>query len=523
MKKHLFLLTAGCLLFSANCMAQPGELDSDFSGDGRIIENFDTGLDKGTSIAVQPDGKIIVGGQSYIQGDYDFVLIRYNTDGSLDNSFSDDGKASVNFGVAYDDYAMAMALEDDGKITLAGYSDLNTVNTSVCLARLLPDGTLDQSFGINGKVFTDAGTDTDAGVGIAVNAEGKYAVCGQAQFNDYFIILYNNDGSLDATFGNNGILYVQGLSGNVYTIEDIAFQQNGKIVIGGTNGQNGYYNFFAARYNIDGTLDNTFSVNGMVDTDFNTTSDWASTIEISADGKILLAGFNFASGSENDIAVVRYNSDGTLDQSFNGSGKRSIDLGYDENINAMVLQPDGKILLGGENYNSTNSEKYFLLLRLNSDGSLDNSFGTNGVTYTTFINSTYHSLNDMALQPDLKIVVTGIVGTDLSAQKDIGTARYLSGLNLGVAEFSGAAAAPLIYPNPIHEIETLNYTLLNDEMLSIELYNTTGALVKTFVKNEKRVAGEHTETLHFPVELSAGNYLLQLNTAAGMQTIKIVR
>lgn len=523
MKNQILLFSAGFLLFTANCFAQPGMLDSDFSADGRIIDNFDTNVDKGTCIAVQPDGKILVGGHSYIQGDYDFVLIRYNTDGSLDNTFSNDGKASVNFGVTYDDYATAMVLEDDGKITLAGYTDLNTINSSVCLARLLPDGTLDPSFGTNGRVFTDAGTNTDAAEGIAVNAEGKYAVCGKAQFNDYFIILYNNDGTTDATFGNNGILYVQPTSGNTYSIEDIAFQQDSKIVIAGTYGQNGSYNFFAARYTIDGTLDNTFSVNGMVDTDFNTTSDWASTLEIAANGKILLAGFNFAPGIENDIAVVRYNSDGTLDPSFNGSGKLSIDLGHDENINAMVLQPDGKILLGGENYISSGLENNFLLMRLNTDGSLDNSFGTNGVTYTIFNNYTYQILTAMALQPDLKIVVTGIVGFDVSANKDIGTARYLSGLNLGVTEFSGYAAAPLIYPNPIQETETLNYTLLNDETLIIELYSTAGAQVTTFVNNEKRAAGQHSETLQFPSGLAKGNYLLQLKTADGVQTIKLMR
>lgn len=521
MKKHLLLFAALTSLFTANCFAQPGTLDSDFSADGKILDTFDTGSDKGTGIAVQPDGKILVGGRAEIQGDYDFTLIRYNTDGSLDNSFGGDGKVSYNFGALYDDYANEMVLESDGKITLVGHTNLNTLNSSICLARFLPNGDIDPSFGNSGEVITDLGTDYDFGYTLAQNAEGKYAVSGKSS-SDVYVALYDENGTLDANFGTGGIARIVAQSGFVYYGYDIAFQPDGKIVVGGTYGENGNINFFVARFNTDGTLDNTFSVNGLLDTDFNNNSaDWGYTVEVLSDGKILLAGSTYSSGNGDDIALVRYNSDGTLDQSFNGSGKLSVDFGDDESAYTMLIQPDGKLLLGGRTYNATLDEAKYLLARLNSDGTVDNTFGSGGVTYTTFGSYTYYDLENIALQPDLKIVVTGGAG-DFGALLDVATARYLSGLNLGVAEFSAAAAA-LIYPNPVNENETLNYTLLNDETLSIELYSTAGALVKTFVKNEKRTAGPHSETLNFPAELAGGNYLLQLTTAKGLQTIKVVK
>ncbi len=519
--KNIFLYFITLLTFTT-VVAQPGVLDSDFSADGKILDSLGTGSDKGTGIAVQPDGKILVGGRADIQGDVDFVIIRYNTDGSLDNSFGSYGKTSANFGSQYNDYANEMLLESDGKITLAGHTDLGSSNTSICLARFLPDGSTDPSFGNSGMVITDLGSISDYGYSLAQNDEGKYAVSGKSA-EDLYVAMYTENGTLDAGFGTGGIARILAPNGFVYYGYDLAFQQDGKLLVGGTYGENGNINFFAARFNTDGSLDNTFSVNGMVDTDFsNNSADWGFTIEIINGGKILLAGSTYSAGNGNDIALIRYNSDGTLDQSFNGSGKLSIDFGNDERANAMLLQPDGKLLLGGTTYNSTLDETKYMLTRLNSDGTVDNTFGTSGVTYTTFGTYTYYDFENIALQPDLKIAVTGGAG-NFGALLDIATARYLSGLNVGVINFSAANLMPLVYPNPVRQTEVLEYTLLQNEVISIELVDMNGKLVKTFVSAAQRNAGKQRETLEFPANMTSGNYIISLRSNTGKQDVQLVK
>lgn len=265
-------------------------------------------------------------------------------------------------------------------------------------------------------------------------------------------------------------------------------------------------------------LDNTFSVDGIVDTDFfNNSPERAYAINLYSDGKILVAGY-----TGTDILLIRYNSDGTLDLTFNGSGKKSIDFGLAESAYAITVQPDGKLLLGGISYDAVNDFSKYMLARVNSDGTVDNTFGTNGQVTTAFDAFDYADLTSVTLQPDLRILVTGGVG-DFAAQLDIATARYLSGLNLGVADFNANGIIPLIYPNPVKQIETLEYTLLQNEVISIELLNLNGSIVKTFVANAQRTSGAQRETLEFPADLAAGNYIIRLSSATGQHQIQLVK
>ncbi|MGE0637890.1 MAG: T9SS type A sorting domain-containing protein [Bacteroidia bacterium] len=516
MKK--LLLPFVVLFVFTTAVAQPGALDSDFSADGKLLDSFDTGSDKGVAVAVQPDGKILVGGRAEYLGDVDFFVIRYNSDGSLDNTFDSDGKSTCNFGSSYDDYANAMVLEDDGKITLAGHTNLGGSGTSVCLTRFLPDGTIDPSFGTGGITTADIGTDYDYCYALATNADGtKYAVTGNS-WGKLYVAQFTTNGVIDNTFGTNGIVIITPPADFSYSGYDIEYQSDGKLLVTGYYGENGNINIFVARFTAAGELDNTFSVDGKVDTDFsNNSPDRGFALHLFDDGKILVGGYT---GS--DIALVRYNSDGTLDLTFNGSGKKSIDFGEDETVYSIVEQPDGKLLLGGFTYSLTNDLSQYMLVRVNSDGTVDNTFGTNGQVTTTFDAFDYSELTSVALQPDLRIVVTGGVG-DFAGLLDIATARYLSGLNLGVADFSANGIIPLIYPNPVKQTETLEYTLLQNEVISIDLLNLNGSIVKTFVANAQRTAGAQRETLEFPADLAAGNYIIRLSSATGQHQIKLVK
>lgn len=511
------LLPFAALFAFATAYAQPGALDSDFSADGKLLDSFDTGSEKGVGVFVQPDGKILVGGRAYYFGDVDFFVIRYNSDGSLDNTFNTDGKTTCNFGSFYDDYANAMVVEDDGKITLAGHTNLGGSGSSVCLTRLLVDGTYDPSFGTGGLTTTDIGSAIEYCYALATNINGKYAVTGNLS-GTLYVAQYTTNGTLDNTFGTGGIVTVEPPIGFSYSGYDIEYQNDGKLVVTGYYGENGNINFFVARFNTDGTPDNTFSVDGIVDTDFsNNSPDRGFALHIYDDGKILAAGY-----TGQDIALIRYNSNGTLDLTFNGSGKKSIDFGQSESASTLTVQPDGKLLLGGVSYDAGNDFSKYMLVRVNSDGTVDNTFGTNGQVTTTFDAFDYSELTSVALQPDLRIVVTGGVG-DFAAALDVATARYLSGLNLGVADFSANGIIPLIYPNPVKQMETLEYTLLQNEVISIDLLNLKGSIVKTFVANAPRTAGKQHEILEFPADLAAGNYIIRMSSATGQHQIQLVK
>ena len=194
------------------------------------------------------------------------------------------------------------------------------------------DGTVDPSFDTGGLTTTDIGTDYDYCYALAANSGGtKHAVTGCAE-EKLYVAQYNTNGTLIIHLAQEVLLLLPPPGGFSYTGYDIEYQSDGKLLVTGYYGENGNINVFVARFNADGSLDNTFSVDGIVDTDFlNNSPDRAYALEVYDDGKILVAGYT---GS--DILLIRYNSNGTLDLTFNGSGKKSLDFGASESITALA-------------------------------------------------------------------------------------------------------------------------------------------------------------------------------------------
>jgi uncharacterized delta-60 repeat protein len=345
-----------------------GSLDTTFSGDGKVTTNFGFSA-QGYSVAVQGDGRILVAGQS----GGNFALARYNPDGSLDTTFDGDGQLTTDFG--YSDYGYSVAVQTDGKILMAGYSGSYPFSYDFALARYNADGSLDTTFSGDGKVTTDFGAGVDdQGYSTALQADGKILVAGYSgnyPNQDFALVRYNSDGSLDTTFSGDGKVTTDfGSSSDI--VRSIVVQANGKILVAGYSGTPFDYNFALARYNPNGSLDTTFSGDGKVTTDFGG-NDAGFSVTLQADGKILVAGASTINGNS-DFALARYNPDGSLDTSFSDDGKvtTAIGSGYDYGY-SVTVQADGKILIVGE---SSNSDYDFALARYNPDGSLDTSFET---------------------------------------------------------------------------------------------------------------------------------------------------
>jgi uncharacterized delta-60 repeat protein len=321
-------------------------------GDGKSSIDIG-GSDYSFSSVLQADGKIVVLGNS----GGDFTLARYSSDGSLDTTFDSDGLVATDFGGI--DYGRGIALQTDGKIVAAGFINIGS-GYDFALSRYHSNGTLDATFSFDGTVTTDifAGRE-DYAFSVALQADGKILVAGKSYNGvsyDFALVRYKADGTVDSNFaiaeGYNGKITTN-ISGDDGAFS-IAVQSDGKIVVAGySNG-----NFAVVRYNSNGSLDTSFDIDGKLTTDLGG-NDTGLSVALQPDGKILVAGV-----SNGNFAVVRYNSNGSLDTSFDGDGKLTTDLGGTDQGNSVELQSDGKIIVAGSSGSS------FGVVRYNSNGSL---------------------------------------------------------------------------------------------------------------------------------------------------------
>jgi len=377
-----------------------------FTAYGKVTTDFSNSIESGYCSVLQSDGKIIVAGFSDDGSKSDFALARYMTDGSLDTSFGTDGKVTTDFFGRYDG-VMGIALQPDGKIVVAGSAE--DPSDVFALARYNIDGSLDTSFGVNGKIFTDIfGFARD----LAIQLDGKIVVIGTND-SDFVVARYTTDGSLDTSFDTDGTATTD-FFGESDCSYSVVLQPDGKIVVAGYS-SNGTNNDFAlARYNIDGSLDASFGIDGKVTTDFGA-GDFGRSVVLQPDGKIIVVG-----NSSSDFALARYNSDGSLDTNFGTDGKVITDFSGGDQVGFdTVLQIDGKIVVVGV------SSSDFALARYNSDGSLDTTFGTDGKVTTDFSGGGDVSYS-VVLQPDGKIILSGHTNNS----GDFALARYTTDGNL---------------------------------------------------------------------------------------------
>ena len=391
-----------------------GVLDTTFSQDGRVLTNFGGGDEWGRAVAIQPDGRLVIAGYTFTGSSNDVVVARYHPDGSLDTSFSGDGKVSTDWNYK-DDYAWAVALQSDGKILVAGYAW--DTDTNFFLLRYNLDGSLDTTFDGDGKLVTNF-LGSDEGRALVVQADGKILVAGHKYTSgsaDFALARYNPDGSLDASFSADGMQTVD-FSGGIDYGYAIALQGDGKILVAGASkGLN--YNIALARCNADGSLDTTFDGDGKLTTDFSAGEDRADDLALQSDGKIIAAGY--ATGVTRDFALARYNADGSLDTAFDGDGKLTTDFAGNPDLAlAIELEAGGKIVAVGYNDNPANDD--FALARYNADGSLDSTFSGDGLLVTDLAGGD-DSAYGLALLADGRLLA---VGAGYLNKSDFAAARY---------------------------------------------------------------------------------------------------
>ena len=325
-----------------------GTLDASFGTGGQVVTPFSAQDDYATAVSILPDGKILVSGTVTVSGasGTDFAVARYLSNGTLDTTFGTAGiaTAAFNLGGSNNDLANAMAVQPDGKIVVVGYAFTASGTTDIALARFTEGGFPDSSFGSTGKVVTVETGTNDSASAVAIQPDGKIVVAGRTPnaFYDFFVLRYNINGSMDSgagpdstpgdSFGTaNGRIPVS--IGDDDSANGIALQKDGKIIVSGYTSNGTTYGFAALRFTSSGVLDPSFGLLGKVSTLFAAASSGLHASGFSGvlqpDGKLVLAGVA-SNGTHDDMAVVRYNPDGSLDATFDGDGKVRLDPGRDE-------------------------------------------------------------------------------------------------------------------------------------------------------------------------------------------------
>ena len=415
-------------LFVTSAFAAPGDFDPTFGTGGQAINTI-PGAYASVFPAVQSDGKIVFA-TSYVNSasNLDFAVMRLNSNGTADTGFGTNGRVIIPFDDFFDEQATAVAIQTDGKIIVAGHVQLGSPGYDFGVARLNPDGSLDTTFDGDGKLKIPVSNSNDFPYDVAVQTNGKIIIAGKG-FNqpnsDASFVRLNTNGSFDTTFNGTGKLVLA--IGMNDSIAEIALQPDGKIVAAGTDGAD----FAVVRLNSNGTLDAAFNGTGVATTPVGTQRDEAFSIALQADGKILVAGAA-NSGSSDEAAIVRYNANGSLDTTFNSDGKVTIDFQpmSSEDFKSVLVQADGKIIgvAGGAGK--------FNLVRYNANGSLDQDFGTNGVKIATVDNG-QNGPTKAVLQPDGKLVASGFTATGLAV------ARFLTSFGKTSADFDGDGKADI--------------------------------------------------------------------------------
>jgi len=511
-KKVLLL----CLPVSA-CFGQAIALDASFDTDGKVTTPVADGLNLVYDMALQSDGKIIAVGYALSGVNYDVAVARYNTDGSLDVSFNTTGIKVIDLG-SNDDIAYSVAIQTDNKIIIAG-SKGNGSNTDFLLMRFNTDGSADNTFDTDGEVTTMFDVSYECAYDVAIQSDGKIVAAGAAFMDtiyNFAIARYNTNGSLDAGFGTGG--KVTTILSNGDEARAMVIQADGKIVLTGTSKQADFsIAFGVARYNTNGTLDATFNATGKVITSVTTYNDTPQAIALQSDGKILVAGKGTPVGPE-QFAVVRYTTTGALDVTWNGTGMVTTAFGstWDE-ARAVVIQSDGKVIAGGL---ANVSGMKFAMVRYNTDGTPDGTFGTGGKMTTPFGSSS--SIWTMLIQPDSKVLAAGYSGA--AADYDFGLARFGPDTKPNnINEFGIGTNNVSVYPNPFTTNVIFKYGLQSSEKVSIQLIDIEGKVIVDYLTGQLQNAGTYEQNLAMPDGLANGTYLIVLSSPSGNTSVKVVK
>lgn len=511
MKKHITCL-ALVLSLTSNMNAQDGVLDNTFGTGGKVSISFDY-VDEIKDIAIQPDGKIIAVGTTENQTTEltNIIIARFLSNGSIDNTFGINGWVTTTVVPNFNCNAIAIELQSDGKIVVgAETNDTATIaplNGKFLILRYNSNGSLDNTFATNG-ILSVANTSTaDPATytsDLLIQPDGKIILCGAyyntANSTNFIFIRANTNGTLDNTFGSNGIASVATTLGEAAPT-CMSIQTDNKIAFAGLVDNQTSNSPFISRLNVNGTVDQTFGSAGFVTPAYSGSTGFTD-IKLDGNGKIIVCG-----NDNNGSIIARFSNSGNADATFGNAGSiiTPISTQQNESFEQMVLQPDGKIIAAGF------ADGHFALVRTTTQGSLDATFGTNGVVTTTFTSGVGSEANAIELQSDGKIVLGGSnITANMNAAFEFALARYNNASIATIIRQQDLDSPLSIFPNPANEIIQINLGKFIIE--SVRIFDLSGKLIQN---------AENTKWLDVS-ELPNGVYNLTVVSEGNTVTKKLV-
>ncbi len=349
----LFLAAAVQVVYGADEGLDPG-----FGTDGRLELTLGGYGDRAHGVLVQPDGRILVGGSSSSAADLDFVLLRFEPDGTPDNSFNYDGSVVTRVGRG-DDEILALGLLPDGRIIAAGYSSSGT-DRDFALACYHPDGTPDSSFGLDGQVVTQVGNGDDEITALAIDHQGRILVAGSAAGTAGRVVVlarYLDDGRLDTSFADQG-MNLAGI-GTDAIAQGIALQEDGSIVVSGSFSDGGTTEMMVVGYTPDGALDPGFGTDGIGMAARTGLTSEGYGLLVRRDGSLLVAGSVGPEGKR-DGALFGFTAHGRPDPDFGDNGVLVSPAGPEDDVLFAIASDGRRITASG--YATEEGHRRFLLL-----------------------------------------------------------------------------------------------------------------------------------------------------------------
>ncbi|MCX6247388.1 MAG: T9SS type A sorting domain-containing protein [Bacteroidetes bacterium] len=510
MKNTLTIVIALLLAFCGSVCGQPaGTLDLTFNTTGKVVYDKDL-TDVYWDVKVQTDGKIVAVGSSMGSSYMPYIEVsRLLTDGSFDPGFGTNGHFNMN--PKSESGAYKCLIRDNGKILVCGYSTDYT-QYGMLIFQLNENGVLDSTFGDHGVVYQVIGSGENIAYAMTLQKDGKILVAGYTQNIDFknvpVIIRFSETGILDATFGIGGIAEVP-VTESDNDFSAVSIQSDGKILAAGhiSNGMS-WYSLLIARFDSTGSLDAGYGTGGIVNLNLNNVDDEFYDLQLTGNDDAVLTGFTVSQADLfYHLLVMKFDNAGQPVTGFGDNGKVIFgDVPYTFG-DAMAIQPNGKILVSGCTGDLMPANNDWALWRFNQDGSADNSFGTNGLVTTDFFGNADEALG-IALYAD-KIILAGKT-RNADNMLDFAVARYTNDVDVAVGQIPGLQKFS-VSPNPVKHGETVNlvYELKQDESISIGLISNTGISVME-ISLGKQVAGNHSEQILLPSDLAAGVYYFRV-------------
>lgn len=527
MKKLSLVIFSIQVIWTSSLCAQAGKLDMEFGGgDGLVATSFFSQQPaEGFAIAVHPDGRIMVSGYTRAADDIEYATLAcYQSNGTLDHSFNGTGKLVLPASGVYA-YSQALAIQPDGKVIVVAVQ-YDSQETWIALYRYNADGSPDITFDDDGRLTTKFGVAYASANAIACQPDGKILVGGyignaNEDFDRFYVARYLPDGGLDRSFDEDGIAITA--VGDGYTgIASVLVQPDGKIIAAGYAEFDQQEAFAVVRYYSDGTLDYSFGDDGIASAFLGTGYNRGKDAALQSDGKLVIGGYSYNSVTgEAAFAAIRFNRDGTPDASFDGDGMVKVAIsGYSDGARTMLLQPDGKILLGGYVHSDINGGPDMAMVRLTQNGIPDITFSGDGMIVYADGESISSEIYDMAFQPDGKIVATGYARTD--GLNSVRVARFISGLTVGTSDLAIPDIDISVYPNPVVDDVVIAYQLTEMQTIAIRLCDSQGRVVQELMSPSMRYPRNYAEQLRLKDNMPPGIYFINVYTGERMKSIRIL-